>query len=478
MRYILLLVLMLLPMGVRAQQTIFASTACSKSLSDIYSCAFKTFEFDVQHVEDPALKVYLREYASLMKYTIANNEANYELYLKASDNAMDAVEDHPYENTLMCNLQLHRCLVEMSKGNLWTGGVQFWRAYQSYKDGEDEHHSYDGQLKLRGIFNILLSQIPDKWRRIAGFLGFGTGDLEVGLRQIETYRKAVAHVPGVNDESLLLSFANIFLSHEQRIDTHLSEAMKRSNSPVVAYTYLLSMGRKQQGEEADSFIATIFDDMYSKFPLLMHQRAKFALRRLDFDAAKRYADRFFETYEGVSCKGDALLIKAYAHKIEGNEIAANQLAQKCIAYLGESDVDKRILADAQRVSTDDVVLLKSRMLFEYGLYDEAKKILVGYTPQSQHAIEYQFRLARTEERLGNMAAALAHYDRVIAMSANDTRYFGPYAAVYAADIKIAAKNKDSALQYLNAARNLNNGEFSKELEQRITLGMRVIEKMK
>lgn len=476
MRYVLLLVMMLIVSGLRAQQSILSSTACSKSLSDVYSCAFKSFEFDIQNVADPTLAAYLHEYASLMRYTIANNEDNYESYLEASDEAMDAADGHLYENTIMCNLQLHRCLVEMSKGNIWSGGVQFWKAYRSYKDGEDDHHSYDGQLKLRGIFNILLSQIPEKWRSIAGFLGFGTGDLDVGFRQIETYRKTVDHIPGVREESLLLSFANIFLSHEQRITDELAEAMKKSHSPVVAYTYLLSMGRKQQGEAADAFIATMFDDMYSKFPLLMHQRAKFALRRLDFEAAKRYADRFFETYEGVSCKGDALLIKAYAHKIEGNEPAANQLAQKCVEYLGESDIDKRTLADAKRVPTDDVLLLKSRMLFEYGLYDEAKSVLVGYKPSSRHAIEYQFRLARAEEKLGNKAAALAHYDRVIAMSDTDTRYFGPYSAVYAADLKMAVHDYDSARQYLIAAKKLNNGEFMKELEQRITLAMRALEK--
>lgn len=478
MRYFVLLAILVVAVSVKAQQTIFASTACSKALSDIYSCAFKSFEFDIQNVSDPALVAYLREYASLMQYTIANNDENYELYLEASDIALDAIEDHPYEYTLQSNLQLHRCLVEMSKGNLWSGGVQFWKAYQSYKDGEDDHHSYDGQLKLRGIFNILLSQIPEKWRSIAGFLGFGTGDLEVGLRQIETYRKAVAHVPGVHDESLLLSFANIFLSHEQRLDSKLSEAMKKSHSPVVSYTYLLSLGRKQMGSEADAFIATMFDDMYMKFPLLLHQRSKFALRRLDFEAAKKYADRFFELYQGVSCKADAFLIKAYAHKMEGDNTAASQLAQKCIMYAGESDVDKRILADAKRVTQEDNVLLKSRMLFEYGLYSESKSLLVGYVPKEQYAIEYQFRLARVEERLGNIAAALAHYDRVIAMSSNDNRYFGPYAAVYVADIKIRQKDKDVATQYLIVAKKLNDGEFSKELEQRITLAQRVVERMK
>lgn len=478
MRYILIFALLIATIEAKAQQSILAATACSKSLSDIYSCAFKTFEFDIQNVSDPALVAYLREYSSLMQYTIANNENNYEKYIKYSDKALDAVEDHVYEYTLMCNLRLHRCLVEMSKGNLLTGGIQFWKAYQLYKDAEEEHHSYDGQLKLRGIFNILLSQIPDKWRSIAGFLGFGTGDLDVGLRQIDTYRKTVSHVPGLHEESLLLSFANIFLSHEQHMDDKLSEAMTKSHSPVIAYTYLLSMGRKQQGDKADAYIATFFDDIYDKFPLLLHQRAKFALRRLDFEAAKRYADRFFETYEGVSCKGDGLLIKAYAHKMEGNETAAKQLAQKCIEHLGTSDVDNRTLADAKRVATDDVTLLKSRMLFEYGMYAEAKSLLVGYKPASKHAVEYQFRLARTEECLGNKAAAMAHYDRVIAMTANDTRYFGPYSAVYAADIKMASKDKDAARQYLDIAEKLNDGEFSKELEQRITLGRRVLEKMK
>ena len=461
--------------ALRAQENILSAGACGQTLAATYSLDESKYTTNLNLVTDKALAAYMAEYWALMKYTSANNKQNYKIYMQKSDDALDAVDDHKYGYCLRSNILIHRCLVDMSEGNMVSGGIQFWKSYRAFKNGEEKYPNYDGQLMLRGLYNILLSQIPDKWRGLAGFFGFGKGDLKKGFEQISAYREKVKDKVGICEESLVVSFANFFLSQEQTVSAEMATAMKSSKSPIVLYAYLLSMGRKQRGAEADELLATIDKSIYNTFPLLYQQKSKFALRRLDADNCILYADKFIQLYKGVACLNDAYLLKAYACLLKGDRQQAMQLAAKCASMSASSDVDKRTLADAKRMGETEVEMLKARMMFEYGDFKESRNILASMTPKASEIVEYHFRIGRAEDMMNNLAAAEKAYQQVIALTANDKRYFGPYAAVYLAEIKMKVGNKTAAKELLAKAKSMNNGEFAKEIEQRIAIDVRTIE---
>ena len=457
-----------------AEPNVLSSEHASRALAAIYAFDEPTYVKSLSQIKDVAVRDYLKEYHAIMNYAAANNQDNYKAYVLASDKALDAVEKHKYEATFASNLQIHRCLVELSNGSLLGGGMYFWKSYRSFKRGEEKTPSYDGQLMLRGFFDVLLSQIPDKWKSLAGLFGFGSGNLHKGFAEIEEYHKKMVSVPGLNEESLLLSFANIFLSHDQLMSDAQRSEISSNRSPVVVYAYMLSCGRNQMGEEADRVLGQLPDAVRAKFPLVWQQDAKFDLRRLDTNMAKRYADSFAKNYKGVSCANEAPLIKAYALKIEGKTAEANREASIASSMPYTSDVDKRIHNDAAMFTSMDVDMLRVRFLFEYGDFQGSLAILKTIKPAKKDEIEYWFRMARAKEKLGLYSDAMAHYDKVISMSADSKRYFGPYSAVYAADILIAQGKTAEAKVYVDKAKALNNGEFVKEIDQRISLSYRAI----
>ncbi|MCQ2229595.1 MAG: hypothetical protein MJZ13_07615 [Bacteroidales bacterium] len=459
---------------VAAQSNVLSSEYPSKAMAAIYAFDESAYEANMSKVTDEAVRSYLKEYHAIMHYAAANNQTNYKSYITASDEALSRVSKHKYEATFASNLQMHRSLVELSNGSLLGGGMYFWKAYRSFKRGEEKCPGYDGQLMLRGFFDVLLSQIPDKWRSLAGFFGFGSGNLRKGFEEIEAYHAKMSSVPGLNEESLLLSFANIFLSHDQLMSDKQRAEISSNQSPVIVYAYMLSCGRNQLGKDADRVLALLPQSVRDKFPLIWQQDAKFALRRLDTSSAKRYADIFAKSYKGVSCANEAPLIKAYSLKIEGDVTAANKEAATAASMPYTSDVDKRIHNDAEAFTTMSADMLRARFLFEYGDFKGSMLVLKTITPSKSDEIEYWFRMARAEEKLGMVCEAIVHYDKVISMSGNSKRYFGPYSAVYAADIYIAQGKMDMAKKYVDKAKALNNGEFVKEIEQRISLSYRAI----
>lgn len=458
-----------------AQRSVLVHDEVSKALYDVYHLDDKSFEQSIGKVHDKAMAAYLKEYKALLDFASENMHSRYEKYMEASDEALSKVSKHKYAENLRANLLLHRCLVEMSCGNMITSGIQFYKSFKAFRSGEKKYKEYEGQIMLRGIYNIILSQVPEKWKSLAGFF-FDKGDLQQGFKEINYYRSLMTGVPGAFEESLLLSFANLFLSHEQRLDEELAYKMRTSTSPAVMYVYILSNGRKQRGAVAEEALNSLPSYMFERYPLLIHQLSKYALRRLDADECIRQADRFIKVYRGIACLNDAYLMKAYAYALKGDYGKRREMALETVRLSSDFDIDERSRDDARRIiDTLDVTLLKSRLHFEYGNYVQSKKTLEGYVPQKADEIEYNFRMARCSEMLGEKSLAKQYYQKTIQMAAKDVQFYGPYAAIYMADLHIAEDDKVEAMKWLLKAKELNDGEHSKEIDQRIAVTRRKIE---
>ncbi|MBQ2321301.1 MAG: hypothetical protein II375_01915, partial [Bacteroidales bacterium] len=299
-----------------------ATPAASKAFADVFAIDNAAFGRDIQKVNDKAVAAYLREYMALMNYTSANSKANYDAYFEASDAAFDAVSGSRYEANLLCQLHIHKCMVYIYDGSLLNGGIQFLKSYQEFKKGERKYPGYEGQLPLRGLYNLLLAQIPEKWKSLKGLLGFEDGDTSMGLKQIDQYRQIVEGVPGVGDEAVLFSFANMFFSHKQELPAGILEAIKSNQSPVIRYAYILSCGRTQNGPEAVAHLDSTPEVAMERFPLLYHQKGKYALRQLKADETIKWATRFLSVYKGVANRNNAYLEMAYAYMLKGDKARA------------------------------------------------------------------------------------------------------------------------------------------------------------
>ena len=465
-----------------AQPNMFATSECSKALEDVFRIDAEAFAKDIKAVSQSsrdgmAKRAFLTEYMALMRYTAANNKENYDAFFKASDAAFTAASGSTYKDNLNCWLHIHKCMVYIYDGSLVSGGIQFWKSYRSFKSAESKYPGYEGQLPLRGIYNIILSQIPEKWKSLAGFFGFGDGNTSLGFKQIEQHRQNVGNIRGLRDEAVLFSFANMFFSFEQALPNDLMDAIRTNEAPVVRYAYILSCGRSQNGEAADKALDETTDVMYDRFPLLIHQRGKYALRRLSADECIKWATRFVNKYDGVSNKNGAYLEMAYAYMLKGDKTQAQRMIDKCLSITSDFDIDQRSHDEATRAMGTPLAMLRARLQFEYGHFAESEKTLKGYTPRQTDIAEWNFRMARANDKQGEQQQALTFYDKTIAASANSLRFFGPYAAVHAAEIYVERRDKKRAAEYTAKAKKLNNGEYKKELDQRIELTERAIKKL-
>ncbi len=472
MTKILTVILSLLPILTFAQANQFSNPAASRAFADVFSVDNAAFTRDIQKVTDKAQAAFLKEYMALMNYTAANSKENYDAFFDASDNAFDAAYGSKYEDNLLCQLHIHKCMVYIYDGSLLSAGIQFWKSYNAFKIAEKKYPTYEGQLPLRGLYNILFAQIPEKWKSLKGLLGLGEGDTALGLRQLEEYRQKVATVSGVGDEAVLFSFANMFFSHEQVLPEPILAAIRANDAPVIRYAYVLSCGRQQDGMTAVAALDSTPQAAFERFPLLYHQKGKYALKQLNPDETIKWATRFLSIYKGVSNRNWAYLEMAYAYILKGDRLKARDMIAQCQATPSDFDIDIRAREESKLAMGMSINMLRARFNFEFGNFAQSLAILKTFTPSVAESAEYFFRMARAEDKLSHLDVALLFYDQAIAFSSSSKRYFGPYAAVHAADIYIKQGRKKRAADYLVKARKLNNGEYKKELDQRIELAER------
>lgn len=448
---------------------LMSTAQASQAFADVFAIDQQAFDTHIGQVADRATASFLREYMALMQYTAANTEENYDAYMKASDRAMSDASKSAYEANLLCQLHIHKAAVYLYSGSLFNGGIQFWKAYNQFKTGEKRYPEYEGQLPLRGMFNILLSQVPEKWKTLAGLLGLSDGDLDAGFAQIEQHRKNAMATPGLRDEALLFSFTNMFFSHDQKLTAELKQLLRANENPVIRYAYVLSCGRAQRGEEAIEALAATSKTAMQRFPLFYHQLGKYALRQLKLDETIEWSRKFLNIYRGKSNTNNAYLQMAYAYILKGNRAEAQKMIDKCQKESTDFDIDRRTHEEAALAMDIDVNMLKARLQFEFGNFAQSLDMLKGFNPKTKDLPEYYFRMGRAYDKLGQKIEAKRWYDKAIESSAKSTRYFGPYAAVHAADICLEARQNADALKYVEKARKLNNGEYKKELDQRIEL---------
>lgn len=442
---------------------------CASAMEAVYNFDSNTFDNEIHQIANETIVSYLREYNNLMHYVANNNEANYKTFLASNSKAISAIDkcDLPERFAIKSNLLLHKGLVEVSKGDALTGAMAIFKSYRAFKEGEKKSPTYIGQLKLRGVYNIVFSQIPDDMKSLTGFFGIEHGNLKQGLQQITEYISLVDNVRGLQQESLLLSFAHFFFSEQNTVNEQLAQKMRQSKSPVVIYTYILNLGKKNKGAEADQIFESLPHATFKSFPLLAHQQCKFALRRLDVTSALEAAKTFDNYYRGISCRADMMLLKSWAYKILNNDELGQKAANECIKTPHISNTDEVAINEAKLYKTIDINLLKARLLFEYGLYDKALAAISDCHVQNNNKIEYHYRLARILHNKKNSAKAIEEYNKAILFATSDKRYFGPYAAIYAAQLLLEEHNTNKAKEYISKAKTLNNGEYSKDINRRI-----------
>ncbi len=450
------------------------SQPCCEALEALLYYDFSQAETIIQNIEkkEPKLTAlpYLKQYKHFLNYLANDNQANYEAFNLAHSQAMEALptKDLAWYLVFSSNMLLQKSLVEFSRGNHFQGAMVLYRSHKAFREIEPNSSNMLWQLKLRGIFNILWDRIPDHLRFFSNLAGL-KGDYYMGIRQLVAYNDKTT-APGLADESkiILLYVHQLFQQDNEDLVELFEEAMAENHPPLTIFLYSGILSRMNHGAKALDALQNVPKSTMTRFPLLQYQYARLLLNAGKIDLSKSEMTQFLKQYKGDSFTNDAYLQMSRICYLKGETDQAAEWSLKCLAHQpAVTAIDRQAVDESRQFNQWQPSLLLARLYFDHGDYEKAQEWASKPINLPQAKIEQEYRKGRIAHKKGNLAAAVQFYNRAITLAGKDTKYYGPYAALFCAEIKIATQEYQEANRYLTMARKLNTGEYKQDIEYRI-----------
>ncbi|MCU4177651.1 hypothetical protein [Carboxylicivirga sp. N1Y90] len=450
--------------SVYAQSGSYLSKPAQEQLKALYT--YESVELQELEYDEAA---YLKSYECFLAYLASEDRS-------VVDSFMIACKQLKGNDFLLVNAEIQKAILLLLRGDEMSGVYAFYRAHQRFKQLKPEHspmeYSPMEYKKLQGLFNVIWAQIPESYQFWSALLGLQGNETE-GFQLLRAYLKDVRNQDAIYVEGLTLyHFLLLKFSEPSDSDVQLIlDEVPRSESPLFYFVGSQVLMKAYKGHKATDLLAGLSDRQLNAFPLLYYIKGRLCVNQLHEGTVHNFKQ--FETfYRGVSFKTDAQLrLTWYYHLNQQYSKRDSLIASVNTETKQLTALDRQAIREFETVKDAPAQLLKARLLFDYGDFEQALQILTDQ--QSGHLnlsyqIEYNYRLARVQHELKAYGEALKLYSETISLAKQDKRYFGPYAAVKAAKIAyFQMADIDSAISYLRQAEELNNGEYQSAIKRQI-----------
>ena len=326
---------------------------------------------------------------------------------------------------------LQHGIMAFQSGNYFNAVTHFIKSHQYWQDSERQNPHLSLNLKLKGIFNLLMSNMPAPYKTWAGWVGF-SGDNNVGFHCLKEYLVKTESWQGSHQEALIyLAFAHLkFSTNDKETLAFIEEHSDELLLPITTAVFTRCAFKIRKPELAaqwmegidENFLATYY--LKGKLAVLNHD--SLAVRHLQNYIAKKKSGQFV---------ADAYRYLSWQKCLEGDSISYKNL-QDSITHLKQYPTweDKQAKYESQLQAIPNSSLLSARIWFDAGKYNKAKDVLLAVrSPLSfstTNQVELQYRLGRCYHMLQDTIKATFHYSQAVALGDEDKRYFAPYAALY------------------------------------------------
>ncbi|WP_282036515.1 tetratricopeptide repeat protein [Saccharicrinis aurantiacus] len=442
-------------------------------LNQIINLQFDSARYTISKIDNNAERLFLNHYSAFFailvnKDAVAN--ANYSKKVSQTLKGLQEADDHPNKMAFISEVYFQKSLIQYQNNNLFSALSSFSNAYSYYKKSESGHPGLRANKKLNALYNLLFSNLPKMHSNVASWFGM-SGSQELGFKLLNEYLQDVKAEDGLHSEALLFNVYSLlkFNVEDDQITQFFEEHGKTLTSPFLQAITLQCAFKIRQPDLFNAYVS----NSDSQFWMLRYLNAKNKLLHNDARGIKEMtAYLASNTFKDYKADGYNLLSWYYAIN---SDTAAYWHCQKALLQLEEypTSEDKKAKYEAELHQYPNECILLGRMLFDAGYFKQA---IVNFdsgklSVKKSDLLEFYYRYARALEYLGRTNEALIYYEKAIGLSADDKRYFGPYAAFYSAQIYDRKNDRKNALQYYKLGNDLNNGEYKNAISTKIDMAL-------
>jgi len=442
----------------------------SEVKSNIFELNFAKADSSIQSIHQLSLKSYLNLYNAFVENIVAN-KIDFESYCSEFDSQIDILKNdntnNPFILPFLSELYLQRGILEYQNDNSFAAISYFSKAYSYWNNSEENNPNADYNLKLSGVFNLLIGNLPKPYSQMVSWFGY-KGDPLKGFEDLQAYLNLQNEKNGDYFEALIyLGFSYLKFGRDENLIKKFVQLHSNTELPEFIQSIIVRCANKVHSPDLCIDILK----RQANYPVLNYLKGKYFVQS-GSDSATFYLEQFIDQCSSFEFEADAFRYLSWYQLVKGN-VDRYWSYQDSILTLSEYNTseDRQAKYEAEMKILPDLVLLKARMLFDSGRFKDSKLVLLSKNnyDSTQDQSEYHYRLGRCYQYLNEPDKALIHFAKAIFLGNKSVRYFAPYSALYAAQICFNRKDFTQCKYYLTKAEDLNQGEYKSSIKQEIEI---------
>lgn len=433
---------------------------------------------------------YLENYIDFLQIIITEEDGVFNSHGSFRKERLERLEKgnkkSPWHLYCQAQVNMQWAFARLKFGGYGNAAIELNRAYRMLTRNKELFPDFRPNDAALGLLHVLIGSVPENYRWVAETFSFqGTVNQGIGeLQQILSNPVTLVQYPFLKPESLfLLGFITFNFSsspEDFKLFQHLLENPVNktliSGSPLLIYaasSYFLHNGMNNQA--LTLLLNRPKGQEYFPFYYLEYLTGIAKLNKLD-KSAKLHFLRFVVNFKGRNFIKSAYQRLAWIELMDNNPVAyKSYMGSVKLMGSAEVDGDKQAMSEAGQSFDPDIVLLKTRLLFDGGYYNQALSELTGFNTSkngsSRDKLEYKYRLARIYHKSGNTVKAIRFYSETIDQGAAYPYYFAANAALQLGIINETAGDKVNAAYYYQKCLDLKYTEYRTSISQKAKAGL-------
>ena len=388
---------------------------------------------------------------------------------------------NPYKAYFLSETYTHKAMLNFKTGNHYTAALALKEAHNWLKQNQKNHPSFLPTFKNLALFETAAAHLTEGYSWILKIVGVNT-EYNKSLSIAEKFTQSSF----TNEWEIFRKETAFTLAYIHRQFLHDSKSLEIIKANTLDYAvnplslYFLSTFSYKSGlnDAALRYINALSpQENQIQIPFLHYLKGLCLLNKLDPSSYTSF-NTYLQLYKGDNYVKSCHLKMAWS-KLLINDITGYQNSISKIITQGKSitEEDKQAITEFNRKEIPNLILLKSRLLFDGGYYKKSLKLIMGVKASDFSSpllqTEYCYRKARIYDVLGEQELAIAFYEAAISTGKYLNAYYSAYSCIYLGDIYTLQNEKQKAREYYALAMTFKkNEEYRNSIEQHAKRGLR------
>jgi hypothetical protein len=408
------------------------------------------------------LPILYDSYIDFLEVILGEEKSKLELFKNQKRKRIKAIKSgdrkSPYYRYTLANLYLHHAFSRLKFKEYFKALFEIKNAFNLLKKNVEEFPEFTPNLIGFGLLHSMIGSIPDNYKWVS-WLTSMDGTIEQGKNELYQVLKEAENEGKysylLTEAAFYLTFIEINLNVNNKNTDRLLYVLdsKAENTPLIVYAKLSILMRTAKNNIAIELLKDFKQSPTAfQFYYLSYLNGIALLNQLN-PTANKYFKIYLDKFKGYSYIKSAYQKMAWLKLIENNTQMYKEKILLCKEFGNKNlDGDKQAEKEANSENIPNIPLLKARLLFDGGYYDESLKIL----NDEQNSIsdfnlaevtEYYYRLARNYQEKKYYTLAVSFFRKTIKKGNDLPDYFAGNSCLQLGTIYEMNHKIDSARYY-------------------------------